>query len=465
MTSDPILEPPHSGEGWKGEIFATLALAWPLAAANVAAMLVHVIDVIFVARLGEVPLAASSLAISLFIAFIGSLTGITAFVAALISAELGRRRHAVREVRRTVRMGLWLAIGLGLLSNVPLAFGEPIMLATGQDPAVARVAGEFLSILMWAGVPMLVASVLRNFVSALGRPVFATMITVASIGVAALANYALVFGNLGFPALGFRGSAMASVATSLFIVCAYVAAIRSDRRLRRYRIFGNWWRPEWSRLHELVAKGTPVALTVLAEIGLFAGAAFLMGRIGAAQLAAHALALQLAGLAFQVPLGVAQAATIRVGYYFGAVDRGGIMRAGWSALAIGSSFMVLTAGLLLFAPILVLRVYIDPDLPKNAAMVAFAVQFMAVAAAFQLFDAVQTIAAGCLRGLQDTRVPMWLAILGYWIPGLGTSVWLGFWTPLAGLGIWIGLAIGLVVVAVLLTWRWAARARLGLLPA
>ena len=465
MTTDPILRPPHAREGWRGEIVATLALAWPLAAANLAQMLVHVIDIMFVARLGDTALAASSLAISIFIVFVGALTGITGFVSALIAAELGRRRHAVREVRRSVRMGLWLAVALGLLSVLPQIFGEEIMLATGQDPEVARVAGDFLAVLMWAGVPMLCANVLRNFVSALGRPVFATMITVAAIGVSALANYAFVFGNLGMPALGIQGAALASVTVATFNALSYVVAIRLDRRLRRYRVFGNWWRPEWSRLRELVAKGAPVALTILAEIGLFAGAAFLMGRIGAVELAAHALALQLAGLAFQVPLGVAQAATIRVGYFFGAKDHDGIARAGWCALGVGGGFMILSAGLMLFAPLAILRLYIDPELPKNAALVGFAVQFMMVAAAFQLFDGVQTVAAGALRGLQDTRVPMWLAILGYWIPGLGTSVWLGFYTPLAGLGIWIGLAIGLVVVAALLTFRWAARERLRLVPA
>lgn len=465
MTSDPILRPPHAREGWRGEIAATLALAWPLALANLAQMLVHAIDVIFVARLGDEQLAASSLGISLFGIVLWSLTGMTGMVAALIAAELGRRKHAVREVRRSVRMGLWLAAGMGGLSMIPLAFAEEIMLATGQDAAVSAMGGGFVRILMFAGVPMLLSNVLRNFVSALGRPVFATMITVLAIGVSALANYAFVFGNFGMPAMGLEGSALASVTTSLFFVASYVVAIGSDRRLRRYRVFGNWWKPEWSRLRELIATGAPVSLTVLAEAGLFASAAFLMGRIGPTELAGHAIALQLAALAFQVPMGVGQAATIRVGYFYGARDPGGIGRAGWSAIAIGGGFMLLTASLLLFAPTLIIRLYVDPDLPRNAALVGFAVQFMLVAAAFQLADGVQAVAAGALRGVQDTRVPMWLALFGYWVPGLGTSVWLGFYTPLAGVGIWIGLAAGLVVVAALLTWRWAARGRLGLLRA
>jgi len=465
MTSDPILEPPHSGEGWRGEIVATLALAWPMALANMAQLMVHAIDVIFVARLGDRELAAASLAIALFGLVLWSLTGMAGMVAALIAAELGRKRHAVREVRRSARMGMWLAVFTGSAAMALYLAGERIMLATGQDPQVAALSGGFLRILMWASVPMLVANVLRNFVAALGRPIFATMITVVAIGVSALANYAFVFGNFGLPAMGLEGSAAASVTTSLFILASYVVVVTHDRRLRRYRVFGNWWRPEWSRLAELLRKGTPVTLTILAEAALFSGAAFLMGLIGPSELAGHAIALQLAALAFQVPYGVAQAATIRVGYFYGARDRAAIARAGWCAIALGAGFMALTASLMLFAPRAIIRLYLDPDAARNAALVGFATQYMVVAAAFQLFDGVQAVAAGALRGLQDTRVPMLMALFGYWVPGLGTAVWLGFFTPLEGTGVWIGLAVGLIAVAALLLQRWIRRAGLGLLPA
>jgi MATE family multidrug resistance protein len=464
MSQDPILEPPHARDGWRGELAATFQLAWPLALANLAQMLVHAIDVIFVARLGDVPLAASSLAIALFGLTLWSLTGLTGMVAALISAELGRRKHAVREVRRSTRMGMWLATAAGVFGMLVCLQGERLMRLTGQDPQVSTLAGEFLAVIMWATIPMLLANVLRNFVSALGRPVFATMITVLAIGVSALGNYAFVFGNLGAPALGLQGSALSSVLTACFIVLSYVAAIYGDRRLRRYRVFGNWWRPEWPRLVELVRIGTPVSLTVLAEAGLFSSAAFLMGRIGPHELAGHAVALQLAALAFQVPFGVAQAATIRVGYFYGARDPAAVARAGWTAMAIGTGFMVLTASAMIFAPLLLVRIYVDPDAARNAAMVGFAVQYMMVAAAFALFDGVQAVAAGALRGLQDTRAPMWLALFGYWIPGLGTAVWLGLFTPLEGLGVWIGLAVGLVVVAALLLQRWLRREKLDLVP-
>jgi MATE family multidrug resistance protein len=389
---------------------------------------------------------------------------LTGVVSALIAAELGRRRHAVREVRRSVRMALWLAVAAGSVGMALCLVGEPLMLATGQDPVVAAMAGGFLDVIMWAMVPMIVANVLRQFISALGRPLFATAITAMALVVSVLANYTLVFGHFGAPALGLEGSALASVLTSLFMLGAYLVAIHRDRRLRRYRIFGRWWRPEWTRLADLLRLGTPIGLTILAEAGLFSGAAFLVGRIGPAQLAGHTVALQVAALAFQVPFGVAQAATIRVGYHFGARDRDAIGRAGVVAVALGGGFMLVTASLMLLAPTLVLGLYVDPGEARNAAMVGFAIQYLTVAAAFQLFDGLQAVAAGALRGLQDTRVPMWIALFGYWVPGFGTAIGLGFYTPLEGLGVWIGLMVGLVVVAGLLLQRWRARARLGLLP-
>jgi multidrug resistance protein, MATE family len=169
-------------------------------------------------------------------------------------------------------------------------------------------------------------------------------------------------------------------------------------------------------------------------------------------------------LAFQVPFGIGQAATIRVGYHYGARDLAAIGRAGWVAIVSGTGFMALTAAVMLFAPELVLGIYVDTEAAANAALMGFAVRFMVVAAAFQLFDGMQAVAAGALRGLQDTRMPMLFALLGYWVPGLGTAVVLGFFTPLAGLGVWIGLMVGLVVVALLMLQRWSRRAGLGLLP-
>jgi MATE family multidrug resistance protein len=464
MTADSLLTGP-APRLFRTELAATLRLAGPLAAANILQMAVFATDVMFVSRLGQEALAASSLAVAIFALIMMGFYGLTGAVAALIAAELGRRRHAVREVRRSVRMALWLCVLLGMGGIAVCLTGERIVLATGQQPALARLAGDFLEVCALSVIPMLVVNVLRTFVSAMGRPVFATVITGLSIGVNALGNWMLVFGALGAPKLGLLGSPLASFITACVTLAAYCLAIRSDRRLRRTYVFGRWWRPEWSRLRQIIVLGLPIMLTLIAEGGLFSSAAFLMGLIGEAQLAAHTVALQIAAIFFQVPFGIGQAATIRVGYHYGAGDRDAIGRAGWAALVTGLAFSGLSSAIMILMPEVIVAAYVDLESPQNALLLGFALQYLLVAAAFQLVDGVQAVAAGVLRGVQDTRVPMVIAIVSYWLGGFVTAWWLGLYTPLEGFGVWIGLAVGLVIAAILMVIRWAGRERFGLLPA
>lgn len=447
---------------WGQELRATLGLAGPLAAANLLQMLTYAVDVIFIARLGEQELAASALAVSLFGLVLWALTGLTGAVAPLIAEAIGARAPALRAVRRSVRMALWLSVIAGIGGMGLCLMLDPIMHVSGQQAGIIANANLYNNVIVWSMIPMLLAGVLRNFVSALGRPIFATAITGLGIFVNAAANYTFIFGNFGAPEMGLAGAAVATIITGFFTLGAYVLAIRMDRRLHRYHVFGRLWAPDWVRMRQIVQIGTPIALTITAEAGIFGTAAFLMGRFGAAELAGHTVALQLAALAFQVPFGVGQAAAIRVGYHYGARDPVGAGRAGWVAIAIGTGFMALTASAMVLFPNLLLGIYVDTDAPANAALVAFALQYLVLAAIFQLADGVQAVAAGALRGLQDTRIPMWIAIFSYWVPGIGMSIGLGFFTPLEGTGVWIGLATGLFFAAVGLIWRWNRREVLGL---
>lgn len=454
----------RSTPSWGEEFRATFALAGPLAAANLLQMLTYAVDVIFIARLGDEPLAASALAVSLFGLVLWAMTALTGAVAPLIAEAIGAGGPTLRPVRRSVRMALWLSVITGVLGMGFCLLLEPIMHLTGQDPVIIELAREYNYIIIFSLIPMLIAGALRNFVSALGRPIFATAITGMGIGVNALANYALIFGNFGAPEMGLKGAAVATIITAFAILAAYIIAIRLDPKLHRYHVFGRLWSPDWDRFWQIVRIGVPISLTVTAEAGIFGAAAFLMGRFGASELAGHTVALQLAALAFQVPFGVGQAVTIRVGYFYGARDPVGIKRAGWVAMAISVAFMSFTASAMVIAPYTLLSIYVDPYAAKNAALVGFALQYLVLAAAFQLVDGVQAVAAGALRGLQDTRAPMWIAIFSYWVPGIGLSIGLGFYTPLQGIGVWVGLATGLAFAAVLLTWRWMARERLRLIP-
>jgi putative MATE family efflux protein len=454
----------HQKGMWGAEVLAMVALALPIVGANLLQMGVYAIDVMFVARLGTVEFAAATLGVFLMSLVLWGLIGLTGACAPIIAAELGSKSHAVRQVRRSFRMAIWLSILASLPFMLLLANGEVILRFCGQDAKVAERAGAFLDILLFALIPAVATGVCRNVVSALGRPRWALGITAIALLIGIAGNWLLVFGNGGFPALGLEGSAIASVVTSVITLAAYGVVFMRDRHLRRYHLLGRWWRAEWSRFWEIVRIGAPIALGWTMEGALFGGASVLMGLIGVTEVAAHAVALNIAALAFQVPLGVAQAATIRVGLAYGGRDAGRIARAGWVAIFIGTGFMVSTALLIWTVPRPLIGVYLDTSAPANAHTVALALQYLTIAAMFQLFDGAQVVGAGALRGLQDTRVPMLFAGFGYWVAGFGTALVLGFRTPLAGQGIWIGLATGLAVVSALMLRRWSRRELLGLVP-
>lgn len=453
--------PPASA---RAEAAALLRLSGPLVGSNLLQMAIAAVDVVFVARLGAVDLAAATLAAFLFNLLTYALIGLTSAAAPLIAADLGRKAHAVREVRRSFRA----ALGVGLLGSLPVLLvlwvGGDLFRLAGQDEQVAARAAVFLTVIL-AAVPLaVVAGVMRTAAAALGRPGWAFLATGAALAIDIVGNWALVFGHLGAPAMGLAGSALANLLSFAVMLLCYAASFRLDPRLRRYRLFGRWWRPDAPRARAICRLGLPIMATWMLEGGLFGGAALLMGLIGVAEVAAHAIALNIAAFAFQIPFGIAQAATIRVGMAFGAGDRRWIGRAGNVAVLFGIGIMALTAAILWAVPRTLIGIYVDPSTPANAEVVGLALRFLAVAAVFQLVDGAQAVAAGVLRGLQDTRMPMMIAAFGYWIIGFGSSVVLGFATPLAGTGVWWGLAAGLLVVAIMLVGRWSVRARLGLLP-
>ena len=460
-TLTPLTEAPPAT--WRNELRALLALAGPLVGANLLQMAVFAVDVIFVARLGPTEFAAATLGVFLFNLLAFALVGLVGAAEPLIAASLGRRIGAVRQVRRSFRMALWLAVAGSLLVMLLLNLAAPALRLAGQDPAVAARAGAFCRILSFAVLPAVLAALMRLTAAALGRPGWALVVTLLALGVAIIANWCLVFGNAGFPALGLEGAALASVGVSCASCVSYAVILHTDRKLRRFRLFGNWWRTEWPRMVEIARLGAPISLGWMAEGGLFGGAALLMGLISVTAIDAHAVALNIAAVAFQIPFGLAQAATIRVGFAYGAADRAWIARAGGVAIVVGIGVMVLSALVFWSVPGLLVRAYVDPA--REVAVASMAVQLLGVAAVFQLVDGAQAVAAGVLRGVQDTRVPMMIQVFGYWVIGFGTAALLGFVAGWQAIGIWWGLAAGLGVVSFLLIGRWRARERLGLLPA
>jgi multidrug resistance protein, MATE family len=452
-----------AGQGaWTAELRATLSLSWPIILTNLAQNALMTSDVILMGWLGPSALAAGALGTNLFFAFLIFGIGLVSATAPLIAEELGRNRHAVREVRRTVRQGLWTAFAIAVPIWIVVWHGETILVALGQEPGLAREAGRYVRALQWSMLPFLSYLVLRSYLAALERPRWGLVLGLLAIPVNLAAAWVLMFGKLGLPALGLVGAGVATTVSSTFMFAGLALVVSLDRRMRRYRLFGRFWRADWPRFRKVWRLGVPIALTVAFEVTIFNAAALFMGLFGANELAAHAIALQIAAFSFMVPFGFAQAVTVRVGRAFGAQDPEGVTRAGWVAFALGVGFMGLTAMLMFLAPRQLVAIFLDLGDPKNAAVIGFALSFLMLAAIFQLADGAQVVGAGMLRGLQDTKVPMILAGIGYWGVGLPLGIALGFLTPLRGTGIWIGLATGLAVVAALMLWRWTGRERLGL---
>ncbi len=461
---DPAAKTRDTRTLWRREILATLALAWPMIAINLSQTGLGATDVVMLAWLGPEVLAAGSLGFNLyFVAFVGSL-GLISAISAMIAAERGRNRHSVREVRRSFRQGLWSAVALAVPIWIALWNAETLLILLGQEPALAAQAAEYLRYKQWGLLPMLGFVALRFFLAGMERPFLALVVSLCGLAVNALANYVLIFGNFGAPAMGLNGAGIATTLTASFMFVMLTLIARRDRRFRRYALFGRFWRADWPRFIELWRLGVPISAMILFEVMIFSAALFLMGMISTQALAAHTIAIQIASLAFMVPLGLGQAVTVRVGVAYGARDHAAIARAGWSAFGIAMIFMSIAALVMISAPHLLISAFLDLRDPENAGVIALAVSFLAMAAIFQIVDGAQAVGAGMLRGLQDTRIPMLYAAFGYWLIGMPIAVGFGLYSPLAGVGVWMGLAGGLTVVAILLMWRWLRRDRLGLLP-
>ena len=449
-----------SRRAWGAEIRATLQLAWPLVLTNLAQVAFGATDVVMMGWLGPDALAAGALATNLNFAFLIFGIGLVSAVAPMIAIERGRNRHAVREVRRSVRQGLWSSILIALPIWAALWHAEPIFIGLDQDPVLAHAAAGYIRTLMWSIPPFLGYIVLRSFFAALERPLAPLWVA----GVAVLFNAALVwclmFGKLGLPALGLRGAGIGTTLSSLFLFAGVALMLSLDRDFRRYRLFGRFWRADWPHFVELWRLGLPIAATLVFEVTVFNAAVFLMGLISAAALAAHSIAIQVASLAFMTPLGLGVAASVRVGRAYGARQWADVTSAGWTAYGLAMVYACFTALIMLVAGRVLVGVFLDVSDPANAGVVRLAIAFVAIAGVFQLADSGQAVASGMLRGLRDTRVPMLIAAVGYWGLGLPFGTVLGFYFGLGGIGIWIGLATGLGIVATLLTIRWMRRDRL-----
>lgn len=439
-------------------IAATLSLGLPLIGSHMARMAIGVADTVMVGWYGVEALAGLVIATSFFhiLFFLGM--GFGTGVLGLIATAIARQDET--EVRRATRMALWLSSGFGLAGMPLMWFSEPILSALGQSPAVAQYAQDYLRIAGWGLAVVLCQLTLNSYLAAMERTQVVMWVTLAGLPVNVGLNWVLIFGNLGAPELGLQGAAIASLTVQVLQLLMLVGYAAWLPMARKYSLFHRLWRPDWPALRSVAALGLPIGLTMVAEGGLFVGSNIMMGWIGTRELAAHGIALQITAIAFMAHLGLSNAATIRVGQAKGRNDRRFMRDAAVTVTGMSLAFACMTIVLFLTAAAPLVRLYLDPADPQAAAIVQIGTGLLFFAALFQLADAMQVLALGFLRGVHDTRVPMWIAGFSYWGVGMPVAWGLAFPLGFGPSGLWLGLCVGLTVAAALLLTRfWRGHSR------
>jgi MATE family, multidrug efflux pump len=450
------------------EVRATVAVAGPLAAANLAQMAMGFTNTVIVGSLGSAALAAAGLGASLYFTVALVCSGILTAVAPLAAHAIGAGDN--RRAGRVAGAGLGLAALLAVPVVAALLMANRLLVALGYEPALAAEIGRFLGAIAWAAPGFLGFAVLRSFLVAASHSRTVMIALILCIPMNAGLNWILVFGHLGAPALGIAGSGCATAVIQWLMFTGLGSYAFAAPSLAQYRM-----RPSlrsWDETGRILRLGLPIGGILGLEIGVFATTGIVMGLLGHDALGAHQLVMNCISVIFMVPLGIAQAATVRVAVALGYGAPEAARRAGFVALALGVAYMAIMAVVLVAAPRAIASVYVDIDAPANRGLVGIALYLLLIAALFQIFDGVQAIAAGALRGYRDTTVPLLLAVIGYWGIGFAGGWLLAFPAGYGPIGLWSGLAVGLAAVALMLTVRLhfcagsaTLHKRLGVVPA
>lgn len=438
--------------GVAAELRPTLALAGPVVAAELGWVAMGVVDTMVVGRLGAEAVGAVGLGSVAFFTVAVFGFGLLLGLDTLVSQAFGA--GDLSDCHHSLYQGVYLAAALTPPLMLVVVAGTPWMAALGVGPEVLGAATPYIRATAWGTFPLLLYCAFRRYLQATGRvrPVMVALVTANLVNLAG--NWVLVFGHLGFPAMGVEGSGWATTVSRLYLALA----------LAGYTVWRDWrdpvgllsapWRPDPARLRRLLALGLPAATHVTLEVGVFATATALAARFDAASLAAHQVVLNVASVTFMVPFGLGSAGAVRVGQALGRRDPAAAARAGWTTLTLATAFMAASALVFAVAPRAVLRSFTD-----DPRVLAAGVGLMFVAAGFQVFDGVQGVITGNLRGAGDTRTPMTVGLLAHWGLGLPVGYALGFAAGLGVVGLWLGLSLGLATAAAALFYAWLLATR------
>ncbi len=440
------------------QLISVLALGLPLAGSHIAQISITVTDTVMMGWYGIEELAALSLAGPFYFVLFLLGQGFALAVMPKVASALANEDHT--QVRRDTRMGLWISFLVGLATMPIMWFSAPLLVAAGQEEELAQMVQTYLRIAGWSLPFFLMATTFKSFLAALEHSQAVLWLTLMGTGLNVVLNYAFIFGNLGAPELGLVGAAVASLGTHT-LICLLLAWYSTRRTgLRRYAILTHIWRPDWEAFGQVFNLGLPISMTGFAESALFTASSFMMGWLGHEVLAAHGIALQIAGITFMLHVGLSSAATVKVGNAYGRRDPADVRIAALAALSLSMAVVAVTILAFLTIPELLVGLFLDPHDPQRDTVIALGKILLAMAALFQLVDALQVMSLGMLRGLHDTRKPMIIAVISYWIIGIPASYYLGFQMGWEGIGIWLGMAIGLAVAGISMMIRfrnWLAR--------
>jgi len=426
-----------------------LRMAIPMALTELGWVAMGLVDTIMVGHLPDsaVAIGAVSLGTALFytIGIFGS--SVMLGLDTLVSQAYGARK--LEECHRNFFNALYLAMVLAPSLMVLIFLALPWLPRTGIDPAVVRETVPFMRALNWSTLPLVFYFVLRRYLQSMSivRPVVFALVSANLVNV--LGNWTLVYGHLGFRPMGVTGSGWATCVSRMYVLAVLAAAVVYCDRKRSSGMWHASRRLELARIRELLRLGLPAALQLLVEMMAFTSTAMLIGRLGALELAGHQIALNVASFTYMVPLGIGSAAAVRVGHAYGARDSAGATRAGWMALFFGQTFMFCSALVLFLLPQYIARLY-----SSQPEVIAMGVRLLRVAAVFQLFDGLQAVVTGALRGAGNTRTPMLAHLLGYWLIGMPLGTWLCFKLGWGAAGYWSGLCVALVLIGTGLLAVW-----------
>jgi MATE family multidrug resistance protein len=433
------------------ELKPMLALAIPVVIAEIGWIMMGIVDTIMVGPLGPAAIGAVGVGSTLFMTpavfGIGLLMGLDTFV----SQSFGAGR--VQECHRWLFNGIALAVIYAVPLMLIVAGGVYALPLVGFHGDVLELITPYLGTVIWSALPLMVYAACRRYLQAMNivRPVTMALVTANLVNVAG--NYLLIFGHFGFPEMGVVGSAWATVTARVYLAVFLLFVIARRERRQSTGLHDVSMRPERERLRRLFRLGLPAAMQISVEVGVFGAASALAGSVSPPAVAAHQIALNLASFTFMIPFGMSSAGAVRVGQAVGRGDVAGVRAAGQAALAIGGGFMAGAGLLFVVMPLPLLHLF-----TRDAGVVAIGLSLLAIAAVFQLFDGVQAVSTGLLRGLGDTRTAMLCHVIGHWVIGLPLGYALCFWSGWGVPGLWTGLSTGLILIGVVLVSLWFYRA-------